>query len=58
MILKIYRNYLRTLEVIKTFYNSFRYDKSRLIKVRRNLNFFRTKVKKRIIITSNYLISL
>ena len=58
IILKIYRNYLRTLETIRTSYNNFKRGENRLVKVRRNLDLFRTKVKKGTIITSSSLISL
>ena len=48
IILKIYRNYLRTLRIAKTFYNSFDRNKSGLVKVRGNLKSLRTKVKERL----------
>ena len=45
MILRIYKNYLGILGITRTFYNSFNRSKDRLVKVKRDFKYFKTKVK-------------
>ena len=39
MILKIYKNYLKTLRTTRTFYNSFNRSENRLVKIKENLKY-------------------
>ena len=54
MILRIYKNHLRTLRTARTFYSSFDRGKNGLVKVGRNFKYFGTKVKERFFIDGLY----
>ena len=59
MILRIYRNHLRTLRIARTFYGSFDRGKDGLVKVGGNFKYFRTEVEEQFFIDSlHYLIRL